>query len=59
MYLGIGFGILDFTTELLKSRKSGGYDQPLAYHPTNRAHVGRMAADLTSCKAIDVICCLV
>ena len=50
MYLGIGFGILNFTTGLLKSRKSSGFDQPLAYHPTNRAHVGRMAADLQSAR---------
>ena len=49
-YLGIGYAILNFAIDLLKSRKSSGFDQPLGYHPINRNRIGTMASELHSAK---------
>lgn len=50
VYLGIGLGILDFTSEFLKKRVAKGYAQPQAYHPDLRRRVGQMASDLNAAK---------
>ncbi|MFD1706254.1 acyl-CoA dehydrogenase family protein [Siminovitchia sediminis] len=46
VYLGIGMGILEYTTELLTAKNAKGFSQPQAFHPDSRRRVGEMAAEL-------------
>ncbi|VEF46755.1 short-chain-specific acyl-CoA dehydrogenase [Bacillus freudenreichii] len=46
VYLGVGMGIMEYTSELLSSRNPKGFSQPQAYHPDSRRRVGEMAAEL-------------
>ncbi|MFD1707865.1 acyl-CoA dehydrogenase family protein [Siminovitchia sediminis] len=50
VYLGIGIGILEFTSDFLKKRVAKGYAQPQAYHPDLRRRVGDMASDIHAAK---------
>ncbi|VEF46758.1 acyl-CoA dehydrogenase [Bacillus freudenreichii] len=50
VYLGIGIGILEFTSEFLKKRVAKGYAQPQAYHPDLRKRVGDMASELDAAR---------
>lgn len=50
VYLGIGLGILDFTSKFLNNRVAKGYAQPQAYHPDLRRRIGKMASELTAAK---------
>jgi alkylation response protein AidB-like acyl-CoA dehydrogenase len=50
VYLGIGLGILDFTSDFLNKRIAKGFAQQQAYHPDLRRRVGEMASDLTAAQ---------
>lgn len=46
VYLGIGFGILNFASDFLKNRVAKGFEQSQAYHPDIRRRIGNMASEL-------------
>jgi len=50
VYLGVGLGILDFTSDFLNKRVAKGFAQQQAYHPDLRRRVGEMASELNGAK---------
>lgn len=50
VYLGVGLGILDFTSDFLNKSFSKGFAQQQAYHPDLRRRVGEMASELNAAK---------
>lgn len=46
VYLGVGIGIMEYTSEMLSSKNPKGFAQPQAFHPDSRRRVGEMASEL-------------